>query len=147
MKPRFPLPALPALFCLWSGVLEAHPMGNFSVSHYSRIEVTSRGARIRYVLDLAEIPAFQLLQQWKLDATSPAPELERRAGEQAREWTRGLTVQVGGKAVTPRLEKSGLKIDKGAGGMAVMRVTADLAIDAAPGKLRLEDRNYPDRAG
>ena len=31
----------------------AHPMGNFSVSHYSRIELTARGVTIRYVLDLA----------------------------------------------------------------------------------------------
>ena len=43
-------------------------MGNFSVSHYARIEVSAGGAEIRYVLDLAEIPSFQLLQQWGLSA-------------------------------------------------------------------------------
>ena len=49
-----------------SAVLWAHPMGNFSVSHYSRIEMSAQGAKIRYILDLAEIPTFQLLQQWKV---------------------------------------------------------------------------------
>ena len=66
MKHRLLLPVF-----LASGLLFAHPMGNFSVSHYSRIEVNAQGARIRYVLDLAEIPTFQLLQEWKLEQTSP----------------------------------------------------------------------------
>ncbi len=34
----------------------AHPLGNFSVNQYSRIEVDAGEARITYVLDLAELP-------------------------------------------------------------------------------------------
>src|ERR1019366_6484457 len=97
--------AWPLLFVL-AATLSAHPMGNFSVSHYSRIEVQGRGAEIRYVLDLAEIPTFQLLQQWKLDAGGPREELERHATEQAREWSRGLKIEIGGRAVTPRFERA-----------------------------------------
>src|SRR5262245_17464822 len=37
----------------------AHPLGNFTVNRYSRIELTPGLARIRYVLDMAEIPTFQ----------------------------------------------------------------------------------------
>ena len=147
MKHRLLLWVWIAMLCLTGPLLQAHPMGNFSVSHYSRIEVNGHGARVHYVLDLAEIPTFQLLQQWKLDPAAPQAELEGHAAAQAREWVRNLSVQVGGKAMSPRLEKSSLKMDKGAGGMAVMRVTADFSIDAAPGKLEFEDRNYPDRAG
>jgi len=137
---------------LAAGALWSHPMGNFSVSHYSRIEVNGRGAEIRYVLDLAEIPTFQLLQQWKLEASSPREELERQATAQAREWSRGLKIEIGGRAVTPRLERASMALDKGAGGMAVLRVTADLRVDAAPGSLNAgslnyEDANFPDRAG
>jgi nickel/cobalt transporter (NicO) family protein len=143
MKRQVLLPA----FVLCASVLLAHPMGNFSVSHYSRIELGAHGARIRYVLDLAEIPTFQLLQGWKLDAASPREELERRAGEQAREWARSLKVEVGGKAVTPTVERTSMTLDKGAGGMAILRVTAELAVDGAPGSLRYADGNYPDRAG
>jgi len=85
MKP----PAWPLLF-LVAATLAAHPMGNFSVSHYARIEVSARGADVRYVLDLAEIPSFQLLQQWGLTADSPRARLDAKAGLQAREWTRNL---------------------------------------------------------
>jgi hypothetical protein len=47
-------------------VLRAHPMGNFSVNHYARIEPGAQGVEILYVLDLAEVPAFELLQKWNL---------------------------------------------------------------------------------
>jgi nickel/cobalt transporter (NicO) family protein len=128
----------------------AHPMGNFSVSHYSRITVSSRGAEIRYVLDLAEIPTFQFLQQWQLEATSPREELERHATAQAREWAGNLKIELAGRAVKPQFEGATMVMDKGAGGMAIMRVIADLRVanaPGAPGSLRYEDANFPDRAG
>jgi hypothetical protein len=37
----------------------AHPLGNFSVNQYSRLEVDGSQIRIRQILDLAEIPTFQ----------------------------------------------------------------------------------------
>ncbi|HEY9250722.1 MAG TPA: hypothetical protein VIO38_16395, partial [Rariglobus sp.] len=125
----------------------AHPMGNFSVSHYSRIEVTSRGVNLRYVLDLAEIPTSQLLQQWKLDAGSPRADLERRAADQARAWMHNLKIEAGGTTVTPRFERAVLTMGNGAGGLAVMRIATDFTVDMSPGSLRYEDRNYPDRSG
>src|SRR5262245_36826341 len=44
--------ALPAL---------SHPLGNFSIDHYSRFRVTPQELRLRYVIDMAEIPTFQEL--------------------------------------------------------------------------------------
>lgn len=37
----------------------AHPLGNFTVNHYSRLELTGDAVRVRYVLDLAEVPSVQ----------------------------------------------------------------------------------------
>ena len=34
----------------------AHPLGNFTVNQYSRIEIGTDEARLIYVLDLAELP-------------------------------------------------------------------------------------------
>jgi nickel/cobalt exporter len=135
------------LSMLLGAALWAHPMGNFSVSHYSRIELTAEGAKIRYVLDLAEIPTFQLLQQWKLDASSPRAEIDRRAAEQARAWAANLTVESAGRRVKPEFQSATAVMDKGAGGMPILRVTAELHVDARPGTLRYRDGNYPDRAG
>ena len=136
---------LPPVF-LVSGLLFAHPMGNFSVSHYSRIEVNAQGARIRYVLDLAEIPTFQLLQEWKLEQTSPREEIERHAVEQARAWCRDLKITVGGRPAAAQFDRAEAVLDKGAGNMPILRVTADLHVDGR-GKLLYKDDNYPDRAG
>ena len=62
----------------------SHPMGNFSVSHYSHLRVTAADVDLQYVLDLAEIPTFELLRDWKMDRATPTPLLETRARAQAR---------------------------------------------------------------
>jgi len=87
-----------------SMALSAHPMGNFSVNHYTRIAVGPRGADLLYVLDLAEIPTFEILQQWKLERTSPREDLDRKTAEQAREWARHLKITVNGRDVAPQFQ-------------------------------------------
>ena len=42
--------------------LVAHPMGNFSVNHYARLAADAHGVAIHYVMDLAEIPTFELFR-------------------------------------------------------------------------------------
>src|SRR4051794_3004526 len=37
----------------------AHPLGNFTVNRYARVELSAGVVRVYYVLDEAEIPAFQ----------------------------------------------------------------------------------------
>jgi nickel/cobalt transporter (NicO) family protein len=124
-----------------------HPMGNFSVSHYSRIALSASGAEIHYVLDLAEIPTLQLLQQWKLDAGSPREEIERHAAAQAQEWARNLRIEINSFSVAPSFERASIVVEKGSDGMAILRVISDLRISTAPGELHYEDMNYPDRTG
>jgi len=136
----------PLLFA-FAATLCAHPMGNFSVSHYARIEVNGGGAEIRYVLDLAEIPSFQLLQQWGLSADSPRNLLDAQATAQARDWVRNLEVTCDGRSVSPRFEGATLALTPGAGGAPVMRIISTLKLAVAAGSLSYEDRNYPDRAG
>src|SRR5271165_5318635 len=41
----------------------AHPMGNFSVNHYSRIDLQADHVSLEYIIDLAEIPAYQEMLQ------------------------------------------------------------------------------------
>src|SRR5258706_16353981 len=40
----------------------AHPLGNFTVNHLSRVTVAADAIHVRYVLDLAEIPTLQETQ-------------------------------------------------------------------------------------
>jgi len=132
---------------LFALLLEAHPMGNFSVNHYARISPGADQVEILYALDLAEIPTFELLQKWDLTATSPRKSMEQKAARQMQEWARNLTVRSDGKTLHPAFESSELTVSDGAGSMPVMRITAKLRVSGVSGKLEYEDGNYPDRAG
>jgi nickel/cobalt transporter (NicO) family protein len=128
-------------------IAAAHPMGNFSVSHYAKIQATGHGIEIEYALDLAEIPTFELLRNWKLERGSPQAELDRRAGEQAREWLGNLSIRANGRPAKVRFESARLVIADGAGNLPILRVTTRAHVDARGGDIRYEDANYPDRAG
>ncbi len=138
-------PTLTAL--LVTATLHAHPMGNFSINHYAKIQVSSAHIDTEYVLDLAEIPTFELLRDWKLERTSPHAELERKALEQARIWAGNLTFTADGHVLRPTVESAEFVIADGAGNLPIIRITSHLRIDAKPGRLEYEDRNFADRAG
>jgi ABC-type nickel/cobalt efflux system permease component RcnA len=125
----------------------AHPMGNFSVSHFTRFDVQKKSVNITYVLDLAEIPTYQLMRDWNLDPSAdakiPQETLNEKATAQAAVWIKQLDFSSG----VPTLEKTTIKLNPGAGGMQVARVETQLRLDNVQGKLNFEDRNYPDRAG
>src|SRR5512139_3140058 len=44
----------------------AHPLGNFTVNRYSRLELSQGQVLIYYVVDMAEIPTFQ--EKARIDA-------------------------------------------------------------------------------
>lgn len=132
------------LLALCAASAAAHPMGNFSVNHYARIEPGPHGAKIRYVLDLAEIPTFELFQQW---GASRVRDPQTQALDQARQWASNLAITVDGKRVAVQVEKAELFLADGAANMKVARIVADLRVSSATGALTYEDRNYNGRAG
>jgi len=127
--------------------LMAHPMGNFSVSHYAKLQPSANGVELQYVLDLAEIPTFEMLREWNIERTAPQAEIESHAATQARVWLKNLNVALDGAAVHPKFESAIAVIADGAGNLPIMRVTTRARIDAKGGKLTYEDGNYAERAG
>jgi len=130
-----------------AAMLYAHPMGNFSVSHYTRFDVQTDRIAMTYSLDLAEIPTFELLNNWKLERTSPRAQLEAKAREQAAKWVGNLRITSDGRTVRPRLGKTDLVIEDGAGNMPVLRITSHLDLALVPGTIDYEDTNFAERAG
>ncbi len=127
--------------------LFGHPMGNFSVNHYSKLVVTSRGVELEYALDLAEIPTFELLHTWNLTRDSPQSALDDKATEQAREWLKNLEIRLKGRPVQAKFERATLAIADGAGNLPILRITTKAHVDARGGDLAFEDRNFAGRAG
>lgn len=127
--------------------LFAHPMGNFSVSHYAKLALSERGVEIEYALDLAEIPTFELLRAWGVERNSPASELQTKAEEKAREWIENLEFTLDGQPIAPRLQEVRVVVADGAGNLPIVRVTMLAHISARGANLEYEDNNFPDRAG
>lgn len=132
---------------LISAAAWAHPMGNYSVSHYTRLEPGREGVAVVYALDLAEIPTVELLSAWGLDRDSPPSQLQARAKQQAREWVSQLRISSDGRALRPRFDKASLTVADGAGGVPVLRIAATLWLPVAPGRITFEDPNFAERAG
>src|SRR5947209_4861745 len=75
-----------ATLLVFSSLAMAHPMGNFSVNHYARLEPGAKGLIVTYVLDLAELPTTELIQSWGVERDAPRAVMEAQAAAQARQW-------------------------------------------------------------
>ena len=128
-----------AVLGLTSQGARAHPLGNFSVNHLTKVKVSSDRVDVHYVLDQAEIPTFQERDE---------PRSALLASKQA-EVTRGLTLRVNGTEVPLELASPGrLTMPRGQGGLLTTRleVTLSAAVED-PRTVQLEDRTFPGRVG
>jgi high-affinity nickel-transport protein len=137
----------------------AHPMGNFSISHYSRIDLQSQEVLIHYFIDLAEIPAYQELQQANIEATAnstidaSSPAILRLVANRGAELGNGLVLRLDGKPVTLRLVASGVIFPPGAGGLPTMKMgfvyeaVYPPAIDRTHVRVDYADNNYQGHSG
>ena len=130
-----------------AGLATAHPMGNFSVNHYARLEPGAKGLIITYVLDLAELPTVELIQSWGVERNSPLAVMEAQAGAQARQWAANLKVTENGKPMLGILQSSQLAVETGAGNIPLYRISTQIRYLARGGKIEFEDGNYATRAG
>jgi nickel/cobalt exporter len=126
--------------------LSAHPMGNFSVNHYSRLYFRSTGMDLTYVLDLAEIPTFQLMADWNIDWRDQAA-LSTRSAQQAQEWLDNVSLMQAGRRVPLRIRSVSPAAVEGAGGMPVLRTSITAEATLRPGEVTYEDQNFSGRAG
>jgi ABC-type nickel/cobalt efflux system permease component RcnA len=111
------------VLCLLHGQRSfAHPMGNFSVNHYSKISVEREGIKVSYIIDLAEIPTYQELQQGNVTANVGDPAVTRFVELRGAELGRGLSLLIDGKRLPLRLVSSQVIFPAGAGGLPTMKM-------------------------
>jgi ABC-type nickel/cobalt efflux system permease component RcnA len=116
-------------------VASAHPLGNFTVNRFSRIEVAGPRIYVHYVLDLAEIPTFQA---GRIDAPT-----------YARRIARGAQLTVNGRRVRLVPVETALAHPAGAGGLKTTRFEAVLRgpVLTGPSEIEYRDTNYANRIG
>ena len=116
-------------------VAAAHPLGNFTTNHYSRVVASGDRVYVLYVLDLAEIPTFQ--------EKPTAPKLLPKIA-------RGISLRVDGHAVPLRPLGHALAFPPGVAGLRTTRFESVYGSPRLqPGTLRLEyrDDTFPGRVG
>jgi ABC-type nickel/cobalt efflux system permease component RcnA len=132
---------------------EAHPMGNFSINHYSGIVVGEKEIRVRYILDLAEIPAFQEIQEIDTDRDKTVSPSEQEAylDQKAQSLASGLVLKVAGEEKRLRPVSREMSFPPGVGGLPTLKVTilyaAEAPVQIQASDVFYRDDNYPNRAG
>jgi nickel/cobalt transporter (NicO) family protein len=116
-------------------VASAHPLGNFTVNRFSRVEVAGPRVYVVYVLDLAEIPTFQA---GRIDAHL-----------YARRIARGADLTVNGRPARLEPGTTALAHPPGAGGLRTTRLEVVLRGPVLHGSSRVHyrDTNYAHRIG
>jgi len=94
----------------------AHPLGNFTVNRYSRVEPAGDAVYVLYVLDMAEIPAFRERQGMGNE--------QRYATTTARRIGRGLVLRVDGRGVPLDLVDRRVGFPPGVSGLRTLRLEA-----------------------
>jgi ABC-type nickel/cobalt efflux system permease component RcnA len=113
----------------------AHPLGNFTINRFSRVEVAGPRVYVLYVLDLAEIPTFQA---GRIDAQAYAQRLAR-----------GARLTLNGRHARLVPIETALAHPPGAGGLKTTRLEAVLRGPklAGPSGVTYRDTNYANRIG
>jgi len=131
----------------------AHPLGNFSVNQYSRLEVEKSRIKIRQVLDLAEIPTFQLQSEIDADKDGVLSETELNAYAEriTPELLSKLALTVNNQPTEIRTESKNVVLQTGAGNLPTLRLewnlTSDITNLSAINQVKFENKNYTERIG
>jgi ABC-type nickel/cobalt efflux system permease component RcnA len=133
--------------------VEAHPLGNFSTSHYAGIRIEGDSIRLRYVLDMAEIPAFQEIRENRIVPEAGHPTLPEYLARKTDALTEGLALEINGRPLLLRRESSEIIFPPGAAGLptlkvgVVYRASFGDAVTVGVSDLHYRDTNLPGRAG
>jgi ABC-type nickel/cobalt efflux system permease component RcnA len=131
----------------------AHPLGNFSISHYTGIQIAQDSIELRYVLDMAEIPTFQELQDTGLAPEVEHPSVQGYLAQKTEALKAGLLLEVNDQRLALQAVSSAILFPPGAGGLptlklgVVYRTPLDPASADTLYSLHYRDSNFPGRAG
>ena len=134
-----------------SSAAPAHPLGNFSISHYSGIGIDKDGIEINYFIDMAEIPTFQEIQEHGITADVEDANVQVYVARKAEILRDGLSLQVNGRPLLLQVDSRQVIFPSGAGGLPTMKIGVlfKAKLDAAKAEQWLDyrDQNFPGRAG
>ena len=138
--------------CLfWMLPADAHPLGNFTINHYAGLQITPDGVEIDYVLDMAEIPAFQEINQLDINRNRKAEPVEtvKYPSEKCQEVNSHLELLIDKQPLALKAVKSAVEFPPGVGGLSTLRLSCNFqaSIELGANQLVFADNLYPQRLG
>ncbi len=132
----------------------AHPLGNFTINHYTGIRVEPDRILLDVVVDQAEIPTFQARLDFDTDGDGDVSESETETGRitACEELQPALDLAVDDVRQELTLTEAGLTFPPGAGGLSTMRIvcgfsaTPDPALGAGS-RISYADTSFGERLG
>ena len=124
----------------------AHPLGNFTVNQYTRLDLAETDVSVRYVLDMAEIPTFQRRQhrrrrRRRAHLGRGAGAGARPAGRDRRSASASARRRQAGRLA---LEDARVAFPQGQGGLSTTRLDARFrAVGAGARRLAADVRARP----
>jgi ABC-type nickel/cobalt efflux system permease component RcnA len=132
----------------------AHPLGNFSINHYSRLEVAPGQIQTFYVVDLAEIPTFQLKKTIDANGDNQLDinEQSAYATQRSEALVKGLSLSVNDTPLAMTVRAPAVELSPGQGGLESLRLSfwIDSPLPAnmtSPMRIAFNDSNDLDRLG
>ena len=150
VRRSFLVAALGLVTLLTPSFVFAHPLGNFTINHLSELRIRNGTVRLRYVLDMAEIPTFTVARAADPSGKISPPELAAWSAAHAVETARELNLTVDGRSVPLQLESETSRLRPGAGGLPILYFVATYTAAIAPGvnhQVGYQDTTYPGRLG
>lgn len=141
------------LFVVPTSHVAAHPLGNFTVNRYSRLEVAASSIQLLYIVDMAEIPTFQEHSQIDTDndGTLSAAEQTNYLSRQIALFREHLHLQVGARTLKLEPHDPEIALLPGQGGLSTMRMQARFSAELTPQQSATEasyrDENFAGRIG
>ena len=132
----------------------AHPMGNFSINHYTKIVARARDIELDYIIDMAEIPTFQEMKDSALIPKAGDPGLAPYLARQAYSLKDGLVLDADGRRLGLECVLRQAIFPPGAGGLPTMKMgfvyranLPHIVGGASVVSLHYRDGNFAGRAG
>ena len=131
----------------------AHPMGNFSINHYAKITVQKDSIEIEYLIDSAEIPTFQEMQQGDFPADAQDQAARKYLSHQAEVFKKNIFFSLSGSPIQLQTKSMDVIFPPGAGGLPTMKMSfvyaakLSAAAKSSSDSIYYRDENFPSRIG
>ncbi|MEZ4711548.1 MAG: sulfite exporter TauE/SafE family protein [Caldilineaceae bacterium] len=124
---------LTVLFVAIPDLALAHPLGNFTINRYSRLEIGAEQITLTYVLDMAEIPTQQERPQIDTDGDGVLGPDEQKSylDQLLPNLQENLHLTLNGQPQTWTLASHELTFPEGQAGLPTLRLRAEFVADTA----------------